>query len=326
MRIEAKHILFDVEAHGAGDGIGNHQRRRGQESLLGIGMDAAIEIAIATEHRRDIQVAFDDFLLDGRIQRAAHAIAGGAGKADDAEAELFQFRQQIRLFKVQLHGARAGSQRGLHPGLAPKSACVGVARQQTGGNHVARVGGVGAGGDRGNDHGAIRNQAPGFLVPGRKQFGLVGNTALLQGAYRQAPMRIARSGQIAHHRGKVEMQAAFVLRLGQIRCPEAAGPGVVADQRHLFFAASGQSEVVQRVVIDEEHRRGGTVFRRHVGNGGAIANGQCRRTFAMELQIRADHFFLAQEFGEGQHHVGGGDSGCRFAGKLHRNDVGQAHP
>jgi hypothetical protein len=66
----AQHILLDVETDGAGDGVGHHQRRRGQEGLLGIGMDAAIEVAVARQHRGGVQVAVDDFLLDRRIQRA----------------------------------------------------------------------------------------------------------------------------------------------------------------------------------------------------------------------------------------------------------------
>jgi hypothetical protein len=86
----AERVLLDVEADGAGDGVGHHQRRRREEGLLGIRMDAAVEIAVARQHRRGVQVAVDDLLLDLRIERAAHAIAGGAGEGDDAEAELLQ--------------------------------------------------------------------------------------------------------------------------------------------------------------------------------------------------------------------------------------------
>ena len=63
---------------------------------------------VRVEHGGGIQVAVDDFLLDLGGKCAAHAVAGRAGETDDAEAELFQLRQQLRLFQVQLHrlGAR----------------------------------------------------------------------------------------------------------------------------------------------------------------------------------------------------------------------------
>src|SRR3546814_981656 len=40
-----------------------------------------------------------------------------------------------------------------------KAACVGVARQQAGGDDIARIAGVGATGDGGNDHCAVQHQA-----------------------------------------------------------------------------------------------------------------------------------------------------------------------
>ena len=99
---DAQHVLLDVEADGAGDRVGDHQRRRGEERLLGVRVDAAVEVAVAGQHRGGVQVAVDDFLLDHRIQRAGHAVAGGAGEGDDAEAELLQLRQQAGFFEVQL--------------------------------------------------------------------------------------------------------------------------------------------------------------------------------------------------------------------------------
>ena len=88
-----KRILLDVEADRAGNGVGHHQRRRREERLLRIRVDAAVEVAIARQHGRRVQVAVDDLLLDLRIERAGHAVAGGAGEGDDAEAELLELRQ-----------------------------------------------------------------------------------------------------------------------------------------------------------------------------------------------------------------------------------------
>lgn len=47
---------------------------------------------------------------------------------------------------------------------------------------------------------------------------------------------------------------------------------------------------------------------------------------APELQVGADHLLLAQELGQRQHHVGGGDAGPRPAIEFDRHDVRRAHP
>ena len=48
--------------------------------------------------------------------------------------------------------------------------------------------------------------------------------------------------------------------------------------------------------------------------------------FPAEFQIGAHHLLLAQELGQGQHDVGGGDARLRTPGQFDANDVGQAHP
>src|SRR5690606_39024660 len=37
--VRAKDVFLDIETYGAGNGVGDHQRGRGQEGLLGIGVD-----------------------------------------------------------------------------------------------------------------------------------------------------------------------------------------------------------------------------------------------------------------------------------------------
>ena len=324
--VHAQHVLLDVEAHGTGDGVGDHQRRRGQERLLGVRVDAAVEIAVARQHSGGVQVAVDDLLLDLRVQRAAHAVAGGAGEGDDAEAQLFQLWQQAGLLQVQLHRLGTGRQRRLHPWLAHQPARVGVARQQAGGDHIARVGGVGAAGDGGDDHCAVGHQPLGFLALAAFQLGLVGDAALGQVGHRQAPVRVARAGHVAHDRGQVELEHALVLRGGQRVGPQPGGAGVVLHQRHLGFLAAGQAQVVQGLLVDVEHRRGRAVFRAHVGDGGAVADGQRRGAFAEEFEVGPDHALFAQELGQRQHHVGGGDARLRPAAEPDADDVRQAHP
>ena len=114
----AQHIVFDVEADGASDGIGHDQRGRSQEGLLGVGVNTPVKVAVARKHGCGVEVALLDFLLDDGVQRTAHAVAGGAGKGHHTKAQVFQVMQQARLLQVQGHGLGAGSQRGLDPGLA----------------------------------------------------------------------------------------------------------------------------------------------------------------------------------------------------------------
>ncbi|MNX72282.1 hypothetical protein D3C86_1036320 [compost metagenome] len=317
--IMAQRVLLDIKAHRAGDRIGHHQRRGGQERLLGIRMDAPVEVAVARQHGGGVQIAVNHLLLDLRVQRAAHAVAGGAGEGDDAKAHLFQVAQQAGLFQVQLHGLGTGRQRALHPWLAGQAGAVGVARQQRGGDDVARVAGVGAAGDGGDDHRAIRHLTR-HIIP------LAGDAFGRQIRNRDTGVRVARASHVAHNRRQVERQAALVLRAFEAVSPQADLLGVVLDQLHLLVFTAGELEVVDGLLVDVEHRRGGAVFRGHVGNGCAVAEGQRGRAFAEELQPCANDFLLAQELGQRQHHVGGGDARLQLAGQFDADAFRQTHP
>ena len=88
-------------------------------------------------------------------QRAGVADAGGAAVADQVEAELVQVRREAGPLVVVHDDLRARGQGGLHPRLAGQAPLDGVAGQQRGTDHHLRVGGVGAGGDRGDHHRAV---------------------------------------------------------------------------------------------------------------------------------------------------------------------------
>ena len=281
-------------------------------------MDAAVEVAVAGQHRHREQVTVDNLLLDHRVQRTGHAVAGSAGKGDDAEAKLLQFWQQFGFLEVGLHRFRARRQRALHPGLAGQAEAIGIPRDQAGGDHVARVRGVGAAGDCGDDHGAI-GHLPRLVFP------RAGNAAACQFRHRQLGVRVRRPGHGALDAGQVEVQHALVLRRLQRIGPQTSFLGVGLDQRDAVVVAAGQTQIIDGLLVDVEHRRGGAVFRRHVGDGGAITDRQAVGTFAVELQIRADHSLATQELGQRQHHVGAGDARLEPAAQLDANDVRQAH-
>ncbi|MNQ14200.1 hypothetical protein D3C85_271450 [compost metagenome] len=139
-------------------------------------------------------------------------------------------------------------------------------------------------------------------------------------------MRVGRTGQRAHHGRQVKAQHALVFGGRQAVGPQARRLGIGFHQRNLFVFAAGQAQVVDGLLVNREHRGRRAVFGRHVRDGGAVAQGQAGGAFAVELQIRTHHLFFAQEFGQRQHHVGGGDARLRTAGEFNADDVRQAHP
>ena len=285
-------------------------------------MDAAVEVAIAGQHRGRIEVALDDLALDRRIQRARHAVARGAGIGHDAEAQRFEVRQQAGLLQVERHRARAGRQRGLDPGLADQSQPPRVAREQPGGDDVARIAGVGAAGDGRDDHRPV-GQSTGLVHPGRR------DAALAQHRGRQAPMRVRRAGQRALDRADVEAQHAPVGHVVQRAAhagPQARRLGIGLDQAHLVLGAAGQAQVGQRLLVDREQRGGRAVLGRHVGDRRAVAQRQPGDAVAEAFEVGADDLLATQELGQRQHQVGGGDAGPAPPGELDADDLRQAHP
>ena len=281
-------------------------------------MNAPVEVAVAGQYRGGVQVAIDDFLLNFRVECAAHAVTGSAGIGDDSEAELLHFREQTGFLEVELRYLRARRERGLDPGLARKTKCVGLLRNQSGGDDVARVAGIGATGDRSDDDRTVRHFA-------RIVFPLTGNAARGEVRGRQTTVRVGRAGHVALDLAQVELEHALVLGVLQVISPEAGSAGIVFDQRHLFGLAAGQLEVVDGLLVDIKHCRRGAVLRRHVRNCRAVADGQARGTVAEKLEPGGNHACLAQEFGQREHDIGGGDTGLALTVKPNADDIGQTH-
>src|SRR6185437_5199809 len=59
-------------------------------------------------------------------------------------------------------------------------------------------------------------------------------------------------------------------------------------------------------LIDGEDRAGAAVFRTHVADGGPVGDRNRRDARPGELHERADHPDRTEQFGDGQHQVGGG--------------------
>ena len=147
----AERLVEQVDVHRPRERVGDHERRRGQIVHLHVGVDAALEVAVAAEHGHDREVlgVHDRRHLVG--QRAGVADAGRAAVADEVEPERLQRLDQPRLLVVLHHDLGAGRERRLHPRLRLEAALDGVAGQQPGADHHRRVRRVRARRDR-RDH------------------------------------------------------------------------------------------------------------------------------------------------------------------------------
>ena len=147
--------LGDVHLHGAREGVRDDQRRGGQVVHLDVGVDPALEVAVAGEHRGDGEVVVVDGLGDLLRQRAGVADAGGAAVADEVEADLVEVRGEPRLVEVVGDDLGARGEGGLDPRLAGQALLDRLLGDERGGDHDVRVRGVGAGGDRGDRDRAV---------------------------------------------------------------------------------------------------------------------------------------------------------------------------
>ena len=60
----AERLRHQVLHHRAGDRVGHHQRRRGEEVRLEVGVDPRLEVAVARQHGGAYEVVLDDRLVD----------------------------------------------------------------------------------------------------------------------------------------------------------------------------------------------------------------------------------------------------------------------
>ena len=93
--VVAERLAGQIDLHRAGERVGDDQRRRGEIIGAHVRIDAALEIAVARQHRRGDEVVLGDGRRNLRRQRAGIADAGGAAEADDVEAELVERLLQL---------------------------------------------------------------------------------------------------------------------------------------------------------------------------------------------------------------------------------------
>jgi hypothetical protein len=102
-------------------------------------VDAALEVAVAAEHRRDGEVLGVDALCDQLRERATVADARRAAVSHEVESELLEGAEQSCPLEIVGDHPRARCERRLDVVRRHQPASHGVAREQAGGHHHRRV-------------------------------------------------------------------------------------------------------------------------------------------------------------------------------------------
>ena len=151
----AQRLVINIHVDATGQGKRHHQRRRHQVVRPHLGVDAALEVAIAAQHRCDHQVLVRDHARYFSGQRSRIADARRASIAHHVELQLLEIRQQPRTREVLSHYHRSRRQRGLHPLGNRQSLLYRLLCQQSCRHQHRRIRRVSATGNRGDHYTAV---------------------------------------------------------------------------------------------------------------------------------------------------------------------------
>src|SRR5699024_1130114 len=101
--ILAQWFVFEVEIHGASQGIGNNQRRRRQVVHLYIWVNATLKVAVTRKNRGYCQIVIVNSLRDFWCQRAGVTDAGRAAVTDNRKTKFFQVWDKTGFLVVLSH-------------------------------------------------------------------------------------------------------------------------------------------------------------------------------------------------------------------------------
>ena len=139
-------------------------------------------------------------------------------------------------------------------------------------------------------------------------------------------LRPLGAGDAGFHLIQVERQGVGENGIGRAGLtPHALRPGVGLHQGDALGFPGAPGEVVDGFAVDGEEPAGRAVFRRHVGDGGAVREPEIVEARPVELDELPDHAALAQHLGHGQHQIGRGGTFAKPAGELEADDIGQQH-
>ena len=320
-----------IDVHITRQRIGHHQRRRGQVVGAHIGRNPPLEVAVAGQHGSGHQIALVDCRRNLGLQRAGVADAGGAAIAHQVEAHGIQVFLQPGGVQIFADHLASGGQRGLDPGLARQPQRAGLARHQSGPDHDIGVRGIGAGGDRGDDH-LARGHGEAFAFDRH----LDAHGALEAGFHfpregclgigqRQEILRALRPGNCGNNLAHVQMQGVGINRVIACIPPHPVRACIGFDQRHAPVVAAGLAQIAQRFAVNREKAAGRPILGGHVGDGGPVGQRQAVQPLAVEFHELVHHALLAQHLHDLQHKVGGRGAFAHGSGQLEAHHLGDQH-
>ena len=323
-------------------------------------MHAALEIAIAAEHRADGQIA----LLDGRRnlirQRPRVADARRAAVAHQIETEQVEVLGQPGLLEVLRDDLRARRERRLDPRLDLQALGDRLLGDQAGADHHGRVrrvraardgrdddravvevelraleagldAGLGGGGDLralGGLHLAEVRAGRGLLRL-RGHAGELAERVAERGAGlldEHAVLRALRAGDGRLDGAEVELESVGVLGVGRlVGAVQALLLGVGLNEGDLVVGTAGEAEVLDRLVVDRENADGGAELGAHVAERRAVGERQAGQAGTVELDELADDALLAQHLGDGEHEIGRRRALGQAAGELEADHLRDEH-
>ena len=148
---------------------------------------------------------------------------------------------------------------------------------------------------------------------------------LFRPAELNAVLRALWPGDRRHNGREVELEVLAVHRLDRRVVPQVLQLRIGLDELDLTLAAAGEAQVVERHVVDREHRGGRTELRAHVANRRAVRERHFGHSCAVELDELANDAVLAQLLGDREHDIRRGDCGRNRAGELEPDHLRDEH-
>ena len=301
----------EVRTDRALQGIGDHQRGRGEIIGATVGRYPAFEVPVARQDRDCDQILFVDRRADRFGKRARIADAGGAAIADEVETDRVEIRAETACIEIVGHHLASGGKAGFDPWLAIEPERARLAGDQAGGDQHRGIGSIGAAGDRGNHHVPVADVIVGarhgharvvrFLVGGLE----LGVELIVDLAQRHPVLRPAWASDARHDTREVEFERVGEQGFrGRGIAPHSLCLAIGANQFDPLVVAPGQAEIVDGPFVDREKPAGSAIFRRHVGDRRSVGERHRVEPGAVEFDEPADHTLGAKHLGDGQHQVG----------------------
>ena len=167
-------------------------------------MDAGFEVAISRKDTGGHEIVVRDRFFQSWMKRAGIADAGRATVADGLKAEFVQVRLKTCLFEVIGDDARAGRERRLDGRIDLQASLDRLLGEQRRAEHDARIAGIGATRDGGDENTAVSDFRVGLVVGGSRRGGFVRRRTILDQlglVFRQALFGVVGVGVSGRHLG-----------------------------------------------------------------------------------------------------------------------------